>query len=322
MTNLLKIAFYSCLMTGFLWSCTSTGQKEPTQENITKPPVSDTGKFQYITLSGDSVFSPVNPPESALANYDSAKARYLLNRDSAESIIWYGRRAAYLGRYQEAIRIFTEGISAHPDDARMYRHRGHRYITTRKFDLAINDFERATQLIQGTEDQIEPDGIPNQFNTPVSTLHSNIWYHLGLAYYLKNDLENALRCYQACAAVSANDDMVVSSAHWYYMTLRRLNRSEEAESIVSNISADMNIIENQSYQKLGLLYNGRLKESDLQNTESGNPSNDAVLYGLGNWFLYNNEPEKAKPYYEKILERGNQASFGYIAAEADYLRHF
>lgn len=310
-------------MMGILWSCTTTTEKKvPTDEKNTGSTASDVGKFQYITLSGDSVFSPVNPPESALANYDSAKARYRLNKDSAELIIWYGRRAAYLRRYREAIKIFTEGISVHPDDARMYRHRGHRYITTRKFDMAINDFEKATQLIAGTEDQIEPDGIPNKLNTPVSTLQSNIWYHLGLAYYLKNDLENALRCYQACAAVSTNDDMIVSTAHWYYMTLRRLNKSAEAKKIVSNISADMNIIENQSYQNLGLLYKGQLKESDLQNTESGNPSNDAVLYGLGNWFLYNDEPEKAKAYFEKILERGNQASFGYIAAEADYIRNF
>ncbi len=63
----------------------------------------------------------------------------------------------------------------------------------REFDRAIQDFEKAATLIEGTEDKIEPDGLPNAQNIPVSTLHTNIWYHLGLAYYLQHDLENALR---------------------------------------------------------------------------------------------------------------------------------
>jgi len=43
--------------------------------------------------------------------------------------------------------------------------------------------------------QIEPDGLPNAKNIPISTLKGNIWYHLGLAYYLKGDFENALWAY-------------------------------------------------------------------------------------------------------------------------------
>ena len=63
----------------------------------------------------------------------------------------------------------------------MYRHRGHRYVSIREFDRAIADLEYAATLIEGTEDEIEPDGMPNAMNIPVSSLHSNIWYHLGLA---------------------------------------------------------------------------------------------------------------------------------------------
>ena len=37
-------------------------------------------------------------------------------------------------------------------------------------------------MIAGKEDSIEPDGMPNPQNIPVSSLHTNIWYHLGLAY--------------------------------------------------------------------------------------------------------------------------------------------
>ena len=40
---------------------------------------------------------------------------------------------------------YTEGIEKFPQDARFYRHRGHRYISIREFDRAIRDFEHAAR---------------------------------------------------------------------------------------------------------------------------------------------------------------------------------
>ena len=48
--------------------------------------------------------------------------------------------------------------------------------------------------------------------------------------------------------------------------------------------------------------------------------NDALAYGLGNWYYYNGNPEKAKEIYEKLLGSGTWAAFGYIAAEAELSR--
>lgn len=84
---------------------------------------------------------------------------------------------AYLGDYKRAIEIFTEGINKFPEDSRFLRHRAHRYISTRQLDNAIADFEKAVILIKDTEDVIEPDGVPNRLNQPVSSLHTNIYYH-------------------------------------------------------------------------------------------------------------------------------------------------
>src|SRR5262249_41634016 len=98
---------------------------------------------------------------------------------SADNLIWLGRRIAYLGHYKHAIKVFTRGVEKFPDDARFLRHRGHRLITLRCFDLAIKDLNHASKLIKGKPDQIEPDGLPNARNIPTSTLQSNIWYHLG-----------------------------------------------------------------------------------------------------------------------------------------------
>lgn len=285
--------------------------------------------IQIDTLQGTSLLGQplvrrqvdANRDSLQLSNYHKALKEFNNDSLNATNIIWLGRRIAYLGDYNKAISIFSEGIKKHPKDARMYRHRGHRYISTRQFDLAISDFLKAVELIEGQKNQIEPDGIPNKFNMPVSTLHGNIWYHLGLSYYLKNDMPKALEAYRNCLNTSNNNDNIVSSSHWLYMILKRLNRIEEANLILEPISQDMEIIENFAYHELLLFYKGELSESEIMKTENGSiGANEATQYGVANWHNYNGNKAKAKTAYSAILKHGNWAGFGYIAAEADLFR--
>src|SRR6186713_1045294 len=103
-------------------------------------------------------------------NLRSAEKKYKADSLNDEHIIWYGRRLAYLGNYKEAIDIYTKGINLHPDNARFYRHRAHRYITLRCYDNAIADLKKAAELTRDQVDEIEQDGIPNEKNFPTSTL--------------------------------------------------------------------------------------------------------------------------------------------------------
>jgi len=226
---------------------------------------------------------------------------------------------AYLGDYQHAIGYYSKGIIQHPTEARFYRHRGHRYISTRQFDKAIGDFNRAVQLIENTKDQIEQDGIPNKLNTPVSTLHNNIFYHLGLAHYVKNELPNALMAFQNCLNASKNDDMQVATRHWLYMIHRRLGNTERAASVLEPIHKDMDIIENDAYHQLLLFYKGELTENELIGSNASG-AREAVQYGLANWYHYNGDVAKATELYTNLIKNGNWAGFGTIAAEADLSR--
>jgi len=124
------------------------------------------------SLLGKPLFAPAMPLErSAVLEKDLAAAQAALDQDpaSAEAIIWVGRRTAYLGRYRDAIGVFTTGIEKHPTDPRMLRHRGHRYITIRQFDKAIADLGKAATLVKDRPDEVEPDGQPNAKNIPTST---------------------------------------------------------------------------------------------------------------------------------------------------------
>ena len=254
-----------------------------------------------------------------IANYIRALDTYNSNPMNPDFIIWLGRRVAYLGDYKAAIGIFHEGILKFPDDARMYRHRGHRNISTRQLDNAIADLSKAAELILGTDDKVEPDGIPNRLNQPVSSLHTNVYYHLGLAYYLKNDLQNALYNFANCLNASTNDDMVVASKHWLYMIHRRLNNNDIANGLLDTVHKEMTIIENDAYHQLLLFYKGELTEEDLAGNGSLG-SSEAVQYGIANWYHYNGDVNTASNRYKNIVETGNWAAFGYIAAEADLSR--
>jgi len=279
------------------------------------------------TLQGTSLLETpllrrqVNPQRDSLQiqNYMSALKAYEADKEQADNIVWLGRRMAYLGDYRKAIEIYSEGIEKFPNEPRFYRHRGHRYISTRQFDNAISDFKIAVTLIKGSNDVVEPDGIPNRLNQPVSSLHTNIWYHLGLVYYLKGDLKNALSAFQECLQASKNDDMIVATSHWLYMILQRMELAEEARLVLEPIHKDMDIIENMAYHKLLLFYKGELSEKEFAGNASLG-SSEAVQYGIGNWYYYNDNTNKALSMFKTLIENGNWAGFGYIAAEADLSR--
>lgn len=285
--------------------------------------------FASVTLAQDNFLNRQPPPVSDKARQDmeaklrQAQSEYEANPNDPDKLIWVGRRTAYLGRFRDAIQTFSRGIEKFPADARFYRHRGHRHITVRQLDLAIADLEKAAKLTRGKPDEIEPDGQPNERNIPTSTLQFNIWYHLGLAYYLKGQNEKALNAYRECVKVSRSPDRLVATSHWLYMTLRRLKREADAVKVLEPIREGMDVIENTSYYRLLLMYKGLLPvDTLLEETlkQEGSAASHSVLYGVGNWYLYNGKRNEAVEVYRKMLATDQWTSFGYIAAEVDMKR--
>ena len=272
------------------------------------------------------VSTPPSGETKARLEADLAKAQadYDRNPSSADAAIWLGRRLAYLGRFRDAIEIYTKGIAAHPNEPRLYRHRGHRYITVRKFDLAATDLAKAAQLVAGKADEIEPDGAPNAKGIPRSTLQSNIWYHLGLAHYLNGHFDKALDAYREGMKVSrVNDDMLIATSDWLYMTLRRLKRDAEARAVLEPITEQMDIIENGAYHARLLMYKGQRTPESVLNLNTADDVQIATQgYGVGNWYLVNGDRARAKAIFDRVLGGRAWTAFGFIAAEADTARGF
>ncbi len=276
--------------------------------------------FQGVDLFGDSLYSEVDSvsQKNQLSKLKEAMENYS-KHPGLENLIWVGRREAYLGRYDLSIKTFTKAISDFPEAYEPYRHRGHRYISIREFERATKDFHKASVLMEGKPVQVEQDGIPNKVDIPLSNVQFNVWYHLGLAYYLQGNFEAALKAYESCMKVSDNDDLKVATLDWYYMTLMKLGRSKDAAEIIAQVNTNMTVIENDAYFKRNLMYKGELDPELLLETDTN--ENDRRLqyvtqgYGLGNYFLNKGDTAKAKSIFENVIKSGYWAAFGYIASE-------
>jgi tetratricopeptide (TPR) repeat protein len=283
--------------------------------------------WEAVALNGKKLYPPKESAAS-LRTKDSllaiAQANFDADSNNLENIIWLGRRTAYQSRYKDAIEIFSRGIRKFPESPELYRHRGHRYISVRNFDSAIQDLQKAAALAKGRPSEIEPDGIPNQLNLPLSSLQFNIYYHLGLAYYLKGEFQTALTYYDTCMQWSVNPDLLTATADWTYMALRRTGQEEQAKLILEKITPDLEVIENDAYLQRLLMYKGLIAPKsllDLGNTDELVRLNVVTQgYGVGNWYLCNGDTARARNIFSKILETEQWAAFGYIAAEADLYR--
>ncbi|GLC23663.1 succinylglutamate desuccinylase/aspartoacylase domain-containing protein [Roseisolibacter agri] len=277
---------------------------------------------EAVSLLGDTLRRPALAPATQRrmeAQLDSARAMLAASPNSADAKIWVARRLGYLGRYRDAIDVLTRAAAEHPDDPRIYRHRGHRYLTVRDLPRAVADLERAATLMRGRPDEIEPDGQPNVRNQPIGTLQSNVWYHLALARYLQGDDARALQAARSGLAVSGNPDRLVSQTYWTYLILRRMGRDAEARAALAPVTRELDVFENQSYHRLLLLFKGALPADSVLGG-LGSPSDLSAAYGVAAWHALEGRAAESAALRQRILSSGQWASFGFLAAEADAAR--
>lgn len=252
----------------------------------------------------------------------AARERLGADPTDEDAILWLGRRLGYVGRYSEAVEVFSRGLELHPDSAWLLRFRGHRYITLRRFDLAVADLERAEELARGGPDPIEPDGQPNAAGVPLTSLRSNIDYHLGLAHYLRGEFERALAVYERGAErARANPDRTVSHAYWWWLTLMQLGRRAEARKLLMGLDLDVRLLENDAYRDLLRLFRGQLDErSLLAGHGPGTVQRATRGYGAALARRFRGDHAGARALLHSLLASGPHASFGVIAAEVELAR--
>lgn len=225
-----------------------------------------------------------------------------LEKDPGNAFLWMERGLALAGQQlmREAVEAFSKAISLEPFQGIFYRHRAHRYLSCWRFQDACADFELASRL------------IPENWD---------VWYHLGLSHYLLGEYEEAAEAYAVCYRLSPSDDKLIAVTDWYWMTLGRLGRREQAAGLLKRIHAGMDYGGNLAYYKRLLFYKGEMDESELLTGDRLNIITQG--YGLSNYCRLQGDSRRADELLEKILAAGDDSmwyAFGYLAAMADKKR--
>jgi tetratricopeptide (TPR) repeat protein len=270
--------------------------------------------------------TPVWPGVPPAAEGEHAEAaRALLDqldagRDDVDTIVWFGRRLAYLGALEAAVAVYGEGLRIHGPEPHLLRHRGHRYLSLRDFESARADLGRAATLVEGLPDEIEPDGLPNVRGIPTSTLATNIHYHLGLAHRWLGDDDRAVEAFRACLDRATTVDMEIAARYWLALCLFRVNRPDEARLVAAAVASDADVIENHAYHALCLGISGRRAFADVAGEASAGSPAGTLGYGLAAWAIAEGRFADGVARLREVARTGAPTAFGRIAAEADLAR--
>jgi tetratricopeptide (TPR) repeat protein len=277
-----------------------------------------------VALPACGAAGPEPRPPRALrpipADRVEAEARWRADPSDLDALVWYGRRVAYEGDFAGAVELYTRGLARFPDEPELLRHRGHRYLSLRRFEEARADLERAAALLEGRPDEIELDGAPNDFEVPRGTLHTNVWYHLGLAFHLLARDAEAARAFAQCLAAAPNDDFRVAAAYWRALALVHLGRGDEARAL-ARLYAErpLELMESQDYAELLRLLAGSDQAAVEALGRAAALAQATLSYGVAMWHRLEGREAEARALLER-LTAAPTAAFGCLAAEAELRR--
>jgi tetratricopeptide (TPR) repeat protein len=238
----------------------------------------------------------------------AAQAKTDADPHNVELWLALGNAQATVWRMTDSIASYTKGLAIDPDHVGLLLNRGHRYVSVGKYDLALKDLHAANE-------QIHPEPLTSELNDAFE-----ISYHIGIAHYMQGDFAKSAAAWDRCRDLARTDDQRASSSDWSYMTYRRGKRDKEAAAILEKVQPDWKITGNPSYFHRLLFYKGLKKESELLDDKSESVAVATVSYGIGNWYLYNGDAAKARPYFEKAIASKAWATWGYIGSAIELKR--
>ena len=123
----------------------------------------------------------------AIARAESALAASPRNVDL---IIQLGIAQSGVRQYREAIKTFTRGIAIAPQNAVLYRWRGHRYLSTRQFDRAMDELPEKQRLVLflAAMEGHTLEEVSLLLAVPIGTVKSRL-------FFARKTLAEKLRCF-------------------------------------------------------------------------------------------------------------------------------
>jgi len=231
-----------------------------------------------------------------------ARARAALDADprNVGKFIALGVAQSGARQFREAIETFTRGLAVAPNDAMLYRWRGHRYLSVREFAKAKADLTRGLQL---------------------DSTNYGVLYHLGVLLHLEGDFNGAAAMFARGQRRPPDGGELAGSTDWLWMSLARAGRIAEGNAMLARRPDTLPTPPGYAYVSRLRLYRGEITPAQLITSADTADVQVATLnYGLGNWYLARGDTAKAIAAFERAVKSGGWPGFGFMVSEAELKR--
>lgn len=248
---------------------------------------------QYRSPAGVEYRS--QPDTGAVARAERALAADPRN---VQLIIQLGLAQSGVRRYREAVETFTRGLASEPDNAMLYRWRGHRYLSVRELDRARDDLMRGYGL---------------------DSTNYGILYHLGIVRFARGDFAGAADAFARAQPRAPEGGELAGATDWLWMSLSRAGRTAEAQAMLARRPDSLPATN--AYARRLLLYRGQIgPDSLLTPADTGDVQVATLSFGLGNWYLVRGDTARARTWFERSVASGGWPGFGFILSEIELRR--
>jgi len=248
---------------------------------------------QYRSAAG--VEYRAQPDTGAIARAESALAA---DPGNVDRIIQLGLAQSGVRQYREAIETFTRGLAIAPDHPLLYRWRGHRHLSVREFDQALDDLTRGARL---------------------DSTNYGIWYHLGIVRYASGDFAGAVDAFQHAQPRAPEADELAGATDWLWMSLSRAGRADHAQALLDRHPDSLPTTN--AYARRLQLYRGQIRPEEVMTAaDTGDVAVATLSYGVGNWYLVRGDTARARDWFERSVRSGGWPAFGFIVSEIELRR--
>jgi len=226
--------------------------------------------------------------EAALAADPRTVARYL-----EVGLAQSGAR-----QFREAIRTYTRGLAVAPDEPLLYRWRGHRFLSVRELDRALDDLTRGFHL---------------------DSADYGILYHLGVTRFALGDFAGAADAFASSQRLAPNAGELAGSTDWLWMALSRAGRRDEARAMLDRRPDSLSV--DNAYARRLRLYRGEIGPDQVMTpADTADVQVATLAFGIGNWYLLRGDTTQAQAWFERAVQSGGWPAFGFIVAEIELRR--